>query len=77
MYKQLYSFIVRHDILYKYQFGFRSNHGTTTALITLIDKLTQSLDKGNIVTGLFLDFRKAFDTVNHNILLSKLYNYGI
>ena len=47
------------------------------ALIVLIDKILNALDQGKCVVGLFLDFSKAFDTVNHNILLSKLKHYGI
>ena len=47
------------------------------ALITIIDRITESLDKGDYAIGIFLDFSKAFDTVDHNILLHKLQNYGI
>ena len=47
------------------------------ALITLIDHLTEALERGKAVIGLFLDFSKAFDTVNHEILLVKLHHYGI
>ena len=47
------------------------------ALILLIDKLTNAIEKGEYGIGVFLDFSKAFDTVDHNILLSKLYHYGI
>ena len=68
---------MKHDILYKYQFGFRKNHSTTMALIILIDKILSSLNKGDYVVGIFLDLRKAFDTVNHEILMQKLYKYGV
>jgi hypothetical protein len=77
MYNRLLSFINRHNILYKYQFGFRGYHSTNMALIVLIDKIASAIDKGEQVLGVFLDFRKAFDTVNHHILLNKLYKYGI
>lgn len=77
MYNRLISFINKHDILYKYQFGFRSNHSTNMALIILIDKITSALENGELFVGVFLDFKKAFDTVNHDILLSKIYRYGI
>ena len=50
---------------------------THHALITLVDKITKSIDSGDIVIGVFLDLKKAFDTVNHKILLKKLYHYGI
>ena len=61
----------------KYQFGFRERHGTDIALIALIDKIMSILNEGDYVLGVFLDLSKAFDTVDHNILLMKLYKYGI
>ena len=77
MCNRLVSFLEKFKILYKYQFGFRAKHGTNIALNILVDKITQSLQEGNLVLGVFLDFRKAFDTVNHTILLDKLYSYGV
>lgn len=77
MYARLMSFINKHNLLYNLQFGFRKGYNTNLALITLIDKLSEALDNGNHVVGVFLDFSKAFDTVNHNILLKKLNTYGI
>ena len=77
MYNRILTFINKHDILYRYQFGFRQNYSTNLALITLVDKITESLQKGECVLGVFLDFSKAFDTVIHKILLDKLYLYGI
>ena len=61
----------------KYQFGFRQRHSTQQAIITLVLKNTSSLDHGDLVIGVFLDLKKAFDTVDHRILLKKLYAYGI
>ena len=66
-----------YNILYQNQFGFRQGHSTHHAFITLVDKITKSLDSGYIVIGVFLDLKKAFDTVNRKILLKKLYHYGI
>ena len=77
VYDYLFDFICTNNILYDYQFGFRPGHSTQQAIITLIDKITKSLDNGDIVISLFIDLKKAFDTVDHRILLRKLYAYGI
>ena len=77
MYNRLFDFINTNRLLYKYQFGFQEGKSTCMALITLIDKISAALDNSEIVVGLFLDFSKAFDTVDHKILLNKLFHYGI
>ena len=77
MYKRLLSYLNKKDILYKYQFGFRKNHSTTLALIEIIDSIFNAMDKRLYTCGIFIDFSKAFDTINHTILLSKLDHYDI
>ena len=65
------------NLFYKYQFGFRKGHSTSHAIITLVERVSKALDTGKYVVGVFLDLKKAFDTVDHGILLEKLYLYGI
>ena len=77
MYSRLLEFLENYQILYKNQFGFRKKHSTYMALMILVDKINKSLENGEFVIGIFLDFSMAFDTVNHDILLQKLPHYGI
>ena len=77
MAKRLISFLDKHKALFSNQFGFRSNYSTDYALLSIVDKVQKSIDNSDYSCGIFLDFSKAFDTVDHNILLTKLDNYGI
>ena len=77
MHERLYKFLELNNILYSKQFGFRKNNSTIDALIKITDKIRESVDKGKYGCGIFIDLRKAFDTVNHNILLLKMEHYGV
>ena len=75
--KRLLDFLTKQDILNHSQFGFRKYHSKTLALIDLIDNISNSFDNRDYTIGVFLDLSKAFDTINHQILLNKLSFYGI
>ena len=77
MFNRLSEYLKMQNILCSNQFGFREKHSSYMALVTLVDRLSEALEKGETVIGLFLDFSKAFDTVDHEILLCKLEHYGI
>ena len=77
MYKRLYDFLELHNILYNFQFGFLASHSINHALISLTEMIKNTLDNKRFGCGIFLDLQKAFDTVNHEILLNKLEHYGI
>ena len=71
------SFFKYHDLLSNTQFGFRENHSTIHALLSFVYKAAHSFDSSRSMIGVFLDFSKAFDTINHDILLYKLSHYGV
>ena len=77
MYNRLIDYINENKLLYKLQFGFQKGRDTSMALLMLVDKISEALDKGELAIGVFLDFSKAFDTVDHDILMNKLDIYGI
>ena len=59
-------------MFYNDQFGFRKSHSTSHAIITLVERVSKALDMGKYVVGVFLDLKRAFDSVDHTILLTKL-----
>ena len=65
------------NLIYEYQFGFRKKYSTNHALLSIIEQIKSNLDTKKFACGVFVDLQKAFDTVNHDILLSKLEYYGI
>ena len=77
MCKRLLEFIKENDILYDKQFGFRKKHSTTLAILSITESIKCAIENNNYSCGIFLDLSKAFDTVNHQLLLSKLDHYGI
>ena len=77
MANHLLEFLNSINTLYKLQFGFRKHFSTSHAIISLVEKINKAISSDKYMIGVFLDFRKAYDTVNHSILLKKLYTYGI
>ena len=74
---RLSKFLGDNKCLFSRQFGFRNKHSTNHALIDLTETIRKALDDNEFSCGLFLDFKKAFDAVNHKILLKKLEHYGV
>ena len=77
MHSRLYCYLDKTQFFYPLQFGFREQHSTNHALISIADKINEALDKNKVACGVFIDFQKAFDTVNHEILIAKLSHHGI
>ena len=77
MHKKLYNFLSEHNILFNNQFGFRKNNSTSLALIKITEKIKESIDNKKYGCGIFIDLWKAFDTVNHSTLLTKMEHYGV
>ena len=77
MYKRLSNFLDINNLIYSLQFGFQQKYSTAHALINLTESIRQTLDDRSFGCGIFVDLQKAFDTVDHKILLHKSEYYGI
>ena len=74
---RLLSFLLKYSILYDHQFGSMPGKNITHAILSLVDYLINSFEDNKLTCGIFLDIFKAFNAIDHNILLSNLYKYGI
>ena len=77
IYSRVYSYLVKNNLIYNKQFGFRGNHSVNHAIISITEHIRSLIDKGEYVCGVFVDLEKAFDTVHHDILCDKIRTYGL
>jgi len=77
VFRQVYDYFNDNNLLYKNQYGFRKKHSTELAGLEFHDKIVSELDQSKLPLAIFLDLSKAFDTIDHEILLHKLQYYGI
>ena len=77
VYNRLFNFLIKHSILHPSQYGFQINLSTEQAILEVQDRIQNIIDSGDCCIGIFMDLSKAFDTLDHRTLLSKLSKYGV
>lgn len=77
MYNRLIAYLNRNNVIINNQYGFRAQHSTYMAVLDLYDKLSKAIENKLVSVGVFIDLQKAFDSLDHTILISKLQHYGI
>ena len=77
MYNRLYNHLMKNNIFYSKQFGFQKGRSMEHAIIQLIDQINNNFENNEFAIGVFIDLSKAFNTVDHRILLKKLIHYGV
>lgn len=77
MYTRLTDYLTKYAVLSSNQYGFRTKHDTSMAVIEMVDKISDAIDNREYAIGIFIDLSKAFDTLDHHVLFDKLEHYGI
>lgn len=77
IYLQIHKHFLDNNLYFSSQYGFRESHSTELAILEVVDRITYDMDKGKTPINIFMDLSKAFDSINHEILLEKLNMYGL